>query len=1134
MSYALDGYLHAPIGAAGQTVTLYAVWQADTTYTVTYDANGGTGAPVDNNAYFNGDNVTVSADEPTKDGYVFLGWSDGTTTYQPRGTFAMPARNVTLYAVWQREAYSITLKGNGVANIAVTTLPDVGTKFSGGTRIDFTVAASGQNVLGSLTVSVNGVVLQMTEANGKLSGSFIIERDSIITVRSGATTYTVTYDANGGTPTTPETSQCITGESVTLNDGANYTKAGYHITGWNTAADGNGKTYALGALVAGFNTNTTLYAVWADDRGYSYTIVYDANNGSGQSVSQDMYQNRLDTQLYGVSQTHFTKAHATLSGWATAPNGGVLYALNHHLTSPLGKAGQTVTLYAVWQADKTYTVTYDANGGVGGPTDSGMYYENDTVNVQFTSVPTRVGYTFLGWSKDRNAAAAAFTGSGATTFKMGSANVTLYAVWQQNAATYTVRYDANGGSGIPVDGNAYSTGANVTVLFTPQPSKAGWTFLGWARASTAATPDYTTQNASFRMGSSNVTLYAVWKQIRSYTVIYNANAGSDLVIGLPGNGTKAEGVSYVISQTIPARDGYTFLKWNTAADGSGTDFNIGQSYTEDRDLTLYAVWQRDAYGITVVDNGVANVTVTTLADAARGKFSGGTTVEFTVSAIAPNALNSLTVAVNGAVLQMTEDNANGCLIGSFVIDRDSTISVHSGAQTYQVTYNANGGEPAQSETVTYVTGRPLTLHSGRSYTRSGYHLTGWNTTADGSGTTYALSAVLTSDLQADTLYAMWEQDDPRGYHYTIEYNANGGSGVSVTQTMYQNELDTKLYGVSQTRFVKDGSTLIGWATAPNGSVSYALDSRLPAPLGAAGQTVTLYAVWQMNEITVTLSDPQNVNTVPSITVRVGSMYGVLPILTKDGYLFNGWYNDRGQKIESTTLVTNGAPHTLYARWSPIGGGGGGGAAVPQEPETVNGYSVSYKDCPRDKTCPAYRFKDLNLKLWYHDGIHFCVENGLMQGIPEGLFAPNGTTTRAQIVTVLWRVEGMPFVERASFPDVTDDSWYAGSVNWAAANGIVLGYDDGRFGPDDSITREQFAAILYRYVRYKGYDVSVGEDTNILSYEDALKVSDWAVSAMQWACGSGVINGTSESMLSPQDTATRAQAAAMIMRFVTLA
>ena len=195
------------------------------------------------------------------------------------------------------------------------------------------------------------------------------------------------------------------------------------------------------------------------------------------------------------------------------------------------------------------------------------------------------------------------------------------------------------------------------------------------------------------------------------------------------------------------------------------------------------------------------------------------------------------------------------------------------------------------------------------------------------------------------------------------------------------------------------------------------------------------------------------------------------------------------------------------------------------------YNTAYKTCPRDKTCPAYRFKDLNLKLWYHDGIHFCMENGLMQGISDGLFTPDGVATRAQIVMILWRIEKNPYLGQAGFSDVSANDWFAGAVNWASANGIVTGYTDGRFGPNDHVTREQLAAILYRYARYKGYDVSVGEDTNILSYEDALTVSDWAVSAMQWACGSGVINGTSESTLSPKDTATRAQIAAMIMRFL---
>lgn len=313
-----------------------------------------------------------------------------------------------------------------------------------------------------------------------------------------------------------------------------------------------------------------------------------------------------------------------------------------------------------------------------------------------------------------------------------------------------------------------------------------------------------------------------------------------------------------------------------------------------------------------------------------------------------------------------------------------------------------------------------------------------------------------------------------------------------------------------------------------GGVAYALGSTLPAPLASAGQTVTLYTVWQLDEITVTLSDPQQVCTVPNILVRLGSSYGALPALTKDGYTFNGWYNERGEKIESSTLVTNGAPHTLYARWTS---NSGGGVVIPKAPEKVNGYDVSYKICPRDKTCPAYRFRDLDLKLWYHDGIHFCVENELMQGLPEELFDPNGITTRAQIVMILWRLEGQPYVERSAFADVTDGDWFAPALNWAAANEIVLGYADGRFGPNDTITREQFATILYRYARYRVLDTSEAENTDLLSYEDVQDVSPWAVPAMQWACGSGIINGVSECALWPKETATRAQTAAMIMRFL---
>lgn len=191
----------------------------------------------------------------------------------------------------------------------------------------------------------------------------------------------------------------------------------------------------------------------------------------------------------------------------------------------------------------------------------------------------------------------------------------------------------------------------------------------------------------------------------------------------------------------------------------------------------------------------------------------------------------------------------------------------------------------------------------------------------------------------------------------------------------------------------------------------------------------------------------------------------------------------------------------------------------------------WENCPGGVDCPAYSYRDVDTSAWYHKAVDYVLVNGLMSGYGNGVFGPNDHLSRAQLCQILYNKEGRPAVTGGSaFTDVANGAWYFDAVTWAAENGIVGGYGGGLFGPEDNITREQLAAILYRYAQAKGYDVSVGEDTNILSYADALDVSEWAIPAMQWACGSGVINGVTDSTLVPQGNATRAQAATMLMRF----
>ena len=163
-------------------------------------------------------------------------------------------------------------------------------------------------------------------------------------------------------------------------------------------------------------------------------------------------------------------------------------------------------------------------------------------------------------------------------------------------------------------------------------------------------------------------------------------------------------------------------------------------------------------------------------------------------------------------------------------------------------------------------------------------------------------------------------------------------------------------------------------------------------------------------------------------------------------------------------------------------------------------------------------------------MRYVYENGLMNGISDTAFDPNGTMNRAMLVTILHRQAGEPqSAAAASFDDVASGTWYTEAVRWAAAEGLVTGMTETAFAPDAPITREQFATILYRYAQQSGADVSVGENSNILSYSDALEISEYAIPAMQWACGAGIVEGSGAN-LNPQGQATRAVAATMLMRY----
>ena len=219
--------------------------------------------------------------------------------------------------------------------------------------------------------------------------------------------------------------------------------------------------------------------------------------------------------------------------------------------------------------------------------------------------------------------------------------------------------------------------------------------------------------------------------------------------------------------------------------------------------------------------------------------------------------------------------------------------------------------------------------------------------------------------------------------------------------------------------------------------------------------------------------------------------------TKSGATFEGWYADKGltKKITSVKLDAN---TTVYAKWTeaPVSG-------LP--------------------------FGDVKSADWFYNDVKYVYEKGMMAGTAADVFAPNATTTRAMIVTILYRLEGSPAVTGTSaFVDVPAGQWYTDAVNWAAANQIVKGTSATTFAPNASITREQMAAILYRYAQYKGYDVTKKADLS--GYSDNSQISAYAKDALAWANAAKLINGVTNTTLAPQGNATRAQVSAILHRF----
>ncbi len=348
----------------------------------------------------------------------------------------------------------------------------------------------------------------------------------------------------------------------------------------------------------------------------TYTVSYHGNGYTGGSVP-------VDTTNYVQGQTvivlgntgNLANTGYSFSGWNTMSNGsGAAYLPAQTFT--MGAAD--VILYAQWITPPTYTVTYSGNNSTGGsvPTDMNNYLQGQTVVVLGnTGNLANAGYSFAGWNTQADGSGTTYTQS--QPFAMGAANVTLYAQWTLSP-TYTVTYNGNGNTGgsVPIFSTNYEQGQIVTVLGnTGNLEKTGYTFSGWNTQANGSGTIYT-QSQTFTMGAANVTLYAQWTTIPTYTVTYNGN-------GNTGGSVPIDSTNYQQGQTVTVLDntgslvktGYSFSGWNTQADGSGTTYTQAQTFTMGAaNVTLYAKWTAIlgfAYVANADDNSISQYTIGT-------------------------------------------------------------------------------------------------------------------------------------------------------------------------------------------------------------------------------------------------------------------------------------------------------------------------------------------------------------------------------------------------------------------------------------------------------------------------------------------------------------------------------------------
>ena len=816
----------------------------------------------------------------------------------------------------------------------------------------------------------------------------------------------------------------------------------------------------------------------------------------------------------------------------------------------------SITITNAPAAEHTITVT-TAGGGTASASSTSA-----TAGTEITLTATpNTGYHFKEWQVESPAGLVITNNK----FTMPDSNVAIKAIFEEDSPfaptkhTVTVKTDGNGIAFV----SPLLAVAGTEITLTAMPKK-GYHFKEWQVISGGVA----IENNKFLMPDSNVEVNAVFEKDAPPAPTDPGKPSISVTGAYTYNGSEH---TATVSGYNPAT---MDIAGNTATDAGDYTVRVTSKTGRWADGSTGAVTAAWSIGKATQEapNGLIGVAPTT-EGGSDGKITG-------VDATMEYRAESETIYTTCTGIEIENLPAGNYFVRyaedhNHFASPDAEVTVGEGTPLADctITFNASDGSGSM-DSVTVNAGTIYILPACGFTAPADQEFKAWEI----GGTEYKVGDSYTVLVDTE-IKALWENSviTPTTYTVTVSNDGNGTASASHAKAAAGTE-------ITLTATPQIGYHFKEWQVMSGGMTIK--DNKFIMP----DTNVEIKAIFEEDappaptEFIVTFDGNGGTPSVGSMTTTDRKLTS-LPSASRSGsYSFYGWYTEKSGGTKITTDTVFHANATVYAHWTYTGGGGGGynppvtyytlrfetggGSDIPSVQGTYNTYIDLTKYVPtwrghafigwysersltnkvsgvcltKDMTVYAgWRvdenpgtdvnpFTDISEKDWFYGDVMFVYENGLMLGTSKTLFSPHGTVMRGMMATILWRMEGSPVPKgKNSFTDVEAGKWYADAITWTAENGIFAGYGKDKFGPDDPITREQLAAIFYRYADYKGYDLTVKGDLD--KFKDADKITDYAKTAMQWAVGSGLVKGKSGNLLDPQGTATRAEIAAMLHRFI---